>query len=81
MTDYVLFDNSADVHSNQNIARKTGHGTGYKTAMKVFDKRKIARYGYVILRRHRHTANDPKTISNLYGEIEGMGEFPWIFTE
>lgn len=81
MTDYVLFDNSADIHSNQNIARKTGHGVGYKTAMKVFEKRHIARHSYVILRRHRRTVNDPKTFTNLFGEIEGMGKFPWLFTE
>ena len=81
MTDYILFDNSADIHSNQNIARRTGHGNGYKTAMKVFDKRRIAHHGYVILRRHRRSANEPKTFTNLFGEIEGMGNFPWLFRE
>jgi len=81
MTDYVLFDNSADIYSNQNIARKTGHGVGYKTAMKVFEKRNIASHGYVILRRHRKNVNEPKTFTNLFGEIEGMGDFPWLFTE
>ena len=81
MTDFILFDNSADIHSNQNIARKTGHGTGYKTAMKVFQKRQVASHSYVILRRHRKSAHDPKTITNLFGEIERMGSFPWIFKE
>ena len=79
MTDFVLFDNSNDIYSNQNIARKTGHGRGYKTATEVFKKREIICFGYVILRRHRNSKNDPKTFTNLFGEISGMGNFPWIF--
>lgn len=81
MTDFVLFDNSNDIYSNQNIARKTGHGNGFKTAMDVFKKRDIVRHNYVILRRHRNSRNDPKTFTNLFGEISGMGQYPWIFQE
>jgi len=81
MSDFVLFDNSNDIYSNQNIARKAGHGTGYKTAMDVFKKRNIVCHGYVVLRRHRLTPNDPKTFTNIFGEVDGMGCFPWIFEE
>ena len=49
--------------------------------MKVFQKRQVASHSYVILRRHRKSAHDPKTITNLFGEIERMGSFPWIFKE
>ena len=81
MSDFVLFENSNDIYSNQNIARKTGHGVGYKTAIQVFEKNKIPNHTYVILRRHRNSKNEPKTFTNLFGEIPSMGGFPWIFEE
>jgi hypothetical protein len=81
MSDFILFDNSNDIYSNQNIARKTGHGGGYKTAMEVQKQRNVVKHGYVCLRRHRIHPNEPKTFTNIFGEVEGMGCFPWVFEE
>lgn len=79
MSDYALFNNSGDIHCNQTVASKTGHGPGFKSAMAAFAERGIPNYNYVILRRHREKPNEVKTFTNLFGEIPGMGDFPWVF--
>ena len=79
MTDFVLFKNSADVNSNQLIANRTGHGPAYKEAVRTFDELNILNHTYVILRQHHAKKREPKTITNFFGEIEELGENPWIF--
>ena len=79
MTDFVLFNNSADVNSNQLIAHKTGHGEAYKLAMALFAEHNLMHHIYVVLRQHVEKKNEPRTFTNFFGEMPVLGENPWIF--
>lgn len=79
MSDFVLFNNSADVNSNQLIANKTGHGEAFKLAMAMFADRNLLHHTYVVLRQHVQRKNEARTFTNLFGDMPDLGENPWIF--
>jgi hypothetical protein len=79
MSDFVLFNNSADVNSNQVIANKTGHGEAFKLAMDTFADRNLVHHVYVVLRQHIKRKREARTFTNLFGDMPELGENPWIF--
>mgnify|MGYP003330427593 CR=1 FL=1 len=79
MSDFVLFNNSADVHSNQLIATRTGHLEGYQSAMEVFEEYNLLHHIYIVLRQHVEKPGEPRSFTNFFGEIPQLGENPWIF--
>jgi hypothetical protein len=79
MTAFILFKNNTDCGMNRTIATKTGESVGFNSAEKLFKDRKIPAYFYVILVRDIKHVDQPKVMSNYFGEVPGLGSVPWIF--
>ena len=79
MTAFVLMPNNTDCGINKTVATKCGEVEGYNAAVKLFVERRIPNYFYVIILRDIQYANQPRVMSNYFGEINGLGGAPWIF--
>ena len=67
------------MRTNTTIANNTGCRAGYDAAQKLFRQRHIFCYSYVCMRGDQKTRNSVKVCTNLYGEIEDLGKWPWVF--
>jgi len=81
MTAFILFKNNTDCGINRTIATKTGEAAAYNSAEKLFKERKIPAFHYVILVRDIRTIDQPKVITNYFGEVPGLGKAPWVFDQ
>lgn len=79
MTSYILFPNSTDVSVNKTICTKTGEAEAYKAAMQIFKERRLVCHYYIIIRKDITHTKMPRVFTNLFGELKGMGDSPWIF--
>ena len=79
MTSFVLMNNHTDCGINKTIATKCGLVEPYNQAMKLFKERRIPNYNYVILQRDVRHADQPRVITNYFGEVTGLGGAPWMF--
>ena len=79
MTSYVLMPNNTDCGINKTIATKCGLVDAFNAAVKLFQERRIPNYSYVILVREIWHPDQPRVLTNYFGEIAGLGGAPWIF--
>ena len=79
MLTFTVFDNNSDVHANSLVATRTGHKRGFDACERVFEERDVCKHKYRVFRQEVDKAWHPKTLTNLWGEIEGMGPYPWAF--
>jgi len=79
MTAFCLFKNNTDCGINKTVATKTEEVDGYNSAVRLFKERRIPCYHYVIILRDVNSPHMPRVITNYFGEIDGLGEAPWIF--
>ena len=76
---FTVFDNNSDMGANATIATKTGHKRGYEAAERIFTERGVVSNRYRVFRQDVKKSWYPRTLTNLFGELEGMGPFPWAF--
>lgn len=79
MHNFSCFDNNSDVTANASIATKTGRKAGYDAAEQLFEERNCVCHKYRLLRKDAQNKLHPKVMTNIFGEIEGLGPFPWVF--
>lgn len=76
---FSAFDNNSDVGANLLIAQRLGHRQAYLAAEAHFKDMGVVCHKYRIFRQDATKPWHPKVITNMFGEIPGMGKFPVIF--
>jgi hypothetical protein len=79
MQSFAAFDNNSDVQTNSLVAQRTGHKRGFEACERIFDERGVTKHKYRIFRQEVDKPWHPKTLTNIWGELENMGPFPWAF--
>jgi len=76
---FTIFDNHSDMGANSLVATRTGHKRGYDAAERFFDERGVVCHKYRVFRQDIKKKYHPRTLTNLFGELENLGKFPWAF--
>ena len=79
MTATILFPNANDVSVNKTICTKMGVAEEYKSAMRLFNERRVVNHNYLIIRQDITLPDQPRVYTNLFGEIPNLGRFPVLF--
>ena len=79
---FNLFPNNNNVRTNALIATQLGVKAQYEAAVKLLKKKRVTRYGYVLIRKDEtEDGNKPTVLVNFFGEIKALGSDPIWFDD
>ena len=76
---FSVFDNNSDVGTNLLVAGRLGHRKSFLAAESHFENMGVVCHKHRIFRQDATKPWHARTMSNLFGDIPGMGKFPVIY--
>ena len=76
---FPAFENNSDVGANLLIARRLGQRPAYLAFEQHCKDMAVVCHKHLIFRQDATKPWHPRAVTNMFGEIPGMGKFPVIF--